>query len=50
MAKQELDFYSLKAKKKFRTKNYKTVKKGNRLFAVAQYEGGDCWRAIKKEE
>lgn len=33
--KEELEFYDLKAKKKFKSKDYKLVTKSNRKFAVA---------------
>lgn len=46
----ELEFYDLKAKKRFKTANYKVVNKGNRKFAVAAspYTEASYWRAMKK--
>lgn len=51
MAKEELQFYDVKSKKKFKTTDYKIVKKGNRNFAVTKSQSGDheCWRVISKD-
>jgi len=47
---KELNFYDLKAKKKFKTTKYKVVVKKKRRFAVAKAPSGiNSWRIIGKE-
>ena len=50
MAKQELEFFDVKTKDKFKTGEYKIVK-GGRNFAVAKSKSGphECWRVVGKE-
>lgn len=43
-----LDFYNVKTKEKFRTANYKFVKKKGRNFAVAMNKGIECYRIMSK--
>ena len=44
---QELSFYDLKRKKKFKSSNYKYVMKKNRRFAVATAPSGiPAWRIV----
>jgi len=51
MAKEELEFYDVKDKKKFKTMNYKIVDKSGRKFAVTKSQSGphDCWRVVSKD-
>ena len=53
MAKQELEFFDVKSKKKFKASNYKIVDKGGRMFAVTKCPAGsgthDCWRVVSKD-
>ncbi len=51
MAKQELEFFDVKTKNKFKTSEYKIVNKGGRNFAVAKSKSGphECWRVVSKE-
>lgn len=51
MAKQELEFFDVKTKNKFKTSEYKIVNKGGRNFAVAKSKSGphECWRVVGKE-
>ena len=37
---EELTFYDLKAKKKFKSSDYKITKKGNRSFAICTAPSG----------
>jgi len=62
MAKEKLSFYDVRAKKKFKTddykikkkttKNKKTGKTTTRYFAVAKSLTGphECWRVLSKEQ
>lgn len=45
-----LQFYNLKTKKKFKTGEYKLVKKSGRNFAVAKKDGCECWRIVGKKK
>jgi hypothetical protein len=51
MAKQELDFFDVKTKNKFKATEYKIVNKGGRNFAVTKSKSGphECWRVVSKE-
>lgn len=55
MAKEELSFYDVKAKKKFSTDDYKIVTKKakgrERFFAVTKSQTGshECWRVVSKD-
>lgn len=51
MAKQELEFFDVKSKDKFKTTEYKIVNKSGRNFAVAKSKSGphECWRVVSKE-
>ena len=47
---QELSFYDLKAKKKFKSKNYKMKTKKGRRFAIATAPSGcESWRIVGKD-
>jgi len=44
---EELTFYDVKGKKKFKSKNYKVTTKKGRRFAVAKAPSGiQAWRII----
>jgi hypothetical protein len=49
---QELSFYDVKTKNKFKTSDYKVKEKGGRFFAVAKSKAGthECWRVLGKED
>lgn len=51
MAKQELEFFDVKTKNKFKTNEFKIVNKGGRNFAVAKSKSGphECWRVVSKD-
>ena len=51
MDKEELEFFDVKSKKKFKTKNYKIVDKGGRMFGVTKSPSGtyECWRVVSKD-
>ena len=51
MPKQELEFFDVKSKDKFKTTDYKIVNKGGRNFAVAKSKSGthECWRVVSKD-
>lgn len=48
---EELSFFDLKTKGKFKASEYRVEKLRNRFFAVAKSPAGghDCWRALSKE-
>lgn len=52
MAKEKIEFYDVKTKKKFSTEDYKIVEKGGRFFAVAKSPAGphECWRVVSKDQ
>jgi hypothetical protein len=49
--KEELEFFDVKTKSKFKTKEYKIVTKGGRNFAVTKSKTGsyECWRVVSKD-
>ena len=51
MAKEEIEFFDVKSKKKFKTTEYKIVVKGGRSFAVTKSPSGtyECWRVVSKD-
>ncbi len=51
MAKQELEFFDVKSKKKFKTSEYKIVDKKGRKFAVTKSKSGphECWRVVSAD-
>ena len=51
MAKETLEFYDVKSKKKFKATEYKIMVKAGRTFAVAKSQSGphECWRVVSKE-
>lgn len=48
---EEIEFYDVKSKKKFKTASYRVVTKDGRSFAVAKSPTGthECWRVVSKE-
>jgi len=51
MGKEELEFYDVKSKKKFKTTEYRIVDKKGRKFAVTKSKSGphECWRVVSKD-
>ena len=51
MAKENLEFFDVKTKKKFKTDDYKIVVKSGRSFGVTKSPTGsyDCWRVVSKD-
>ena len=51
MAKEEIEFFDVKSKKKFKASDYRIVDKGGRMFAVTKSQAGhhECWRVVSKD-
>jgi hypothetical protein len=51
MAKEEIEFFDVKSKEKFKTADYRIEDKGGRFFAVAKSPTGthECWRVVGKD-
>ena len=55
MAKETIEFYDVKSKKKFKADEYRIVKKTakgrDRFFAVAKSQVGphECWKVLSKD-
>jgi hypothetical protein len=49
---EEVEFYDLKAKAKFKTSDFEVREKKGRFFAVAKSQTGDyeCWRVLSKDQ
>ncbi|MBN1870670.1 MAG: hypothetical protein JW847_08860 [Candidatus Omnitrophica bacterium] len=49
---QELSFYDVKSKQKFKTADYQVREKGGRFFAVTKSKAGthECWRVLSKDQ
>jgi hypothetical protein len=49
---QELEFYDVKSKKKFKATVYTVKEKGGRNFAVTKAPSGthECWRVLSKDQ
>ena len=49
---EELSFYDVKTKGKFKTSDYQVKEKGGRFFAVAKSKAGshECWRVLSKDQ
>ena len=49
---QELEFYDVKSKGKFKTTDYSVKEKSGRFFAVAKAKSGthECWRVLSKDQ
>ena len=48
----ELEFYDVKSKEKFKTTEWEVREKNGRFFAVTKSPTGDyeCWRVLSKEQ
>ena len=48
---QEMEFYDVKSKKKFKSSDYRLVQKGGRNFVVAKSQAGphECWKVVSKD-
>jgi len=48
---EELEFYDVKTKKKFKTENFRIEERKGRSFAVAKSSTGshECWRIVSKD-
>lgn len=51
MAKEELEFFDVKSKEKFKASEYRIVEKKGRFFAVTKSKSGshECWRVVGKD-
>ena len=49
---EELSFYDVKTKAKFKTSEYQVREKAGRFFAVAKSQKGphECWRVLSKDQ
>ncbi len=49
---EELSFYDVKTKSKFKTSDYQVKQKSGRFFAVAKSQKGthECWRVLSKDQ
>lgn len=49
---QELEFYDVKSKSKFKATDYTVKEKSGRFFAVAKAKSGthECWRVLSKDQ
>ncbi len=47
---EELEFYDVKSKKKFKSSEYDVREKNGRFFAVTKSQSGphECWRVLSK--
>ena len=52
MAHEELEFFDVKSRGKFKTTDYRIENKGGRFFAVAKAPKGthECWRVLSKDQ
>jgi hypothetical protein len=48
---QEMEFFDVKSKKKFKATEYRLVEKSGRNFIVAKAPSGshECWRVVGKD-
>lgn len=48
MKKEELNFYDVKSRQKFKSSDYRIEQRGTRFFAVTKSLVGthDCWRVL----
>jgi hypothetical protein len=51
MGKEELEFYDVKSKKKFKATDYRIEDRKGRKFAVTKSKSGphECWRVVGKD-
>jgi len=49
--KEELEFYDVKSKAKFKVTEYDIREKSGRFFAVTKSQAGphECWRVVSKD-
>jgi len=49
---EELQFYDVKTKGKFKATEYQVKEKAGRFFAVAKSKAGthECWRVLSKDQ
>ncbi|MDP2629419.1 MAG: hypothetical protein Q8P45_01785 [Candidatus Harrisonbacteria bacterium] len=49
--KEELEFYDVKSKGKFKTTEFEIREKNGRFFAVTKSQSGphECWRVVSKD-
>lgn len=49
---EEIEFYDLKSKDRFKTTEYRVEERKGRFFAVAKSPTGDyeCWKVLGKEQ
>ena len=49
---QEIEFYDVKSKSKFKTSEYTIKERSGRAFAVAKSKSGphECWRVVSKDQ
>jgi hypothetical protein len=49
---EEISFYDVKSKAKFKTTEYQVKEKAGRFFAVAKAKSGphECWRVLSKDQ
>ena len=49
---EELSFYDVKSKAKFKTSDYQVREKSGRFFAVTKSKVGthECWRVLGKDQ
>lgn len=48
----ELEFYDVKARKKFKSSSFRIEEKKGRFFAVTKSQSGphECWRVLSKDQ
>ena len=48
--KEEVEFYDVKSKKKFKSSDFRVEERKGRFFAVAKSNSGphECWRVLSK--
>lgn len=48
---EELEFYDVKSKEKFKTTDYRIEERNGRFFAVTKSQSGphECWRVVGKD-
>jgi len=49
---EEIQFYDVKTKAKFKSSDYQVREKSGRFFAVAKSKAGshECWRVLSKDQ
>ena len=49
---EEMEFFDVKTKNKFKTTEYRVEQKGPRFFVVAKSPTGsyECWKVVSKEK